>query len=83
LEPNYPNPFYSTTKTKFHISKSGFVTLNIYDSLGKESVILISERTSAGIHKQDWSANNLTSGIYFAAIKFGHTIKTQKALLIK
>jgi hypothetical protein len=83
LEQNHPNPFNSTTKIKFHIPKSGFVTLKIYDSLGKELVILISERISAGIHEQDWTANNLTSGIYFIFMEYGHTIKIQKAVLIK
>ncbi len=78
LKPNYPNPFNPITKIEFHIPQASHVTLKIYDSLGKESAILISAQMAAGIYRYDWDANNLASGIYFIFVKYGDIIKTQK-----
>jgi hypothetical protein len=83
LEQNYPNPFNASTTIKFNIPHAGFVSLKIYDSLGKELETLVSDRIEAGIYFYDWKANNLVSGIYFIYLKYDDVIRTQKALLIK
>jgi photosystem II stability/assembly factor-like uncharacterized protein len=48
LEQNYPNPFNPTTTIKYSILKESFVTIKVYDILGKEFATLINERKSAG-----------------------------------
>jgi hypothetical protein len=83
LKPNYPNPFNSTTTIKFQIPYPGRVTLKIYDSLGKESETLLSGRISAGIYQYSWNTAGLGSGIYYIFLKYGNTIRTQKAVLVK
>ena len=83
LEPNYPNPFNSSTTIKFQIPRHGLVTLKIYNSLGKEAAILISEKIASGIYHVHWNAINLSSGVYFICLKYDNTVKIQKALLLK
>lgn len=48
LSQNYPNPFNPVTNLKFGISKLGFVSLKIYDLLGKEVVTLVNEKLNPG-----------------------------------
>jgi hypothetical protein len=83
LEPNYPNPFNSSTTIKFQIPHHGLVTLRIYNSLGKEIAILISQKIASGIYHVHWNAINLSNGIYFIYLKYDNTVKTQKAILLK
>jgi arabinan endo-1,5-alpha-L-arabinosidase len=65
LYQNYPNPFNPLTNIGFRIAKSGFVTLKVYDVLGREVSILVEEYKSAGEYKIEFNASSLPSGIYF------------------
>ena len=66
---NYPNPFNPTTTIEFHLPKETNVTLKIYNSIGVEVKTLISNvKYSAGIHKVNFDASNLPSGIYIYKI---------------
>ena len=66
---NYPNPFNPSTKIKFLLPESGFVTLKIYDILGREITTLVNANFPAGIGEIDFNTKNisgeLVSGIYF------------------
>lgn len=62
---NYPNPFNSTTTISFMLPVDSFVTLKIYDVVGREVTTLFNERLSAGEHSILWNAANLCSGIYY------------------
>lgn len=91
LEQNYPNPFNPSTNIKYTIpamieAKSGsnqFVTLKIYDVLGREVKTLVNMQQKAGSYKVEFKANNLASGIYFARLTSGEFTKTINMLLIK
>ncbi len=65
LEQNYPNPFNISTMIPFSMSKSGLVTLKIYNLLGQEIDTLLQDHHSAGEYKIIWSAEGLPGGIYF------------------
>ncbi len=84
LSQNYPNPFNPSTSITFSIPKSGEVTLNVYNSLGKlvERVIDGSVLAS-GKYRADFSGENLSSGIYYYTIFAGNFSETKKMLLIK
>ncbi|MBN2104938.1 aryl-sulfate sulfotransferase [bacterium] len=69
---NYPNPFNGSTVIRFHLSQTQFVTLKIYDLLGKEIKRIISHRLSEGEHKVKFEAENLPSGIYLFQLKVGN-----------
>jgi photosystem II stability/assembly factor-like uncharacterized protein len=83
LEQNYPNPFNPSTTIKFSIPSKTFVTLKIYDALGKEIITLINEELNAGIYNATWNAENLSSGVYIYSLKAGDVKLVKKMNLIK
>jgi hypothetical protein len=83
LSQNYPNPFNPSTAISFNLPSRTFVSLRIYDALGREVSILVSEELSAGIYVQEWNASNLPSGVYFYRLQAGSFVNTKKLLLIK
>ncbi|MCX7833838.1 MAG: M20/M25/M40 family metallo-hydrolase [Ignavibacteria bacterium] len=83
LSQNYPNPFNPVTKINYAIPKNSFVTLKIYDLLGREVATLINEEKPAGYYSIDFDASNLSSGIYFYRLSAGDFIKTMKMTLMK
>jgi hypothetical protein len=83
LEQNYPNPFNPTTNIRFRIADRGFTTLNVYNILGNEIAILVSEELPAGEHEIIFDASSLPSGIYFYQLKAGSFIQTNKMVYLK
>ncbi len=83
LSQNYPNPFNPSTKIRFQVPKTGFVTLKIYNTLGKEIATLVNEEKQPGNYEITWNASNLPSGIYFYRITTGNFLDTKKMLLLK
>jgi len=83
LEQNYPNPFNPSTVIKFSLPKSGFVTIKVYNSMGKEVETLISESMSAGNHMLSFDASALSSGLYFYKIITSGFTDTKKMLFVK
>jgi len=83
LSQNYPNPFNPTTNIKFAIPQASFVTLKVYDMLGREVASLISENMTAGSYTVDWNALNFTSGVYFYKISAGNFTDTKRMVLVK
>ena len=83
LNQNYPNPFNPTTNISYEIPKSGFVTLKVYNTLGKEVATLVNAERTAGKYVVDFGGQGLTSGIYFYSIQSGSFNQTKKMILIK
>ena len=83
LEQNYPNPFNPTTNLSFVIGHLSFVTLKVYDILGREVATLVNEEKPAGVYKIFFNAGNLASGVYFYSLKAGGIIQTKKMVLMK
>ena len=83
LNQNYPNPFNPSTKISYQIPKSGYVTLKVYNSLGKEVMTLVNAEKAAGRYVVDFNARGLSSGIYFYSIHSGSFFETKKMMLIK
>lgn len=83
LMQNYPNPFNPSTNIKYQISKDNFVSLKIYDNLGKEIKTLVNEKQSSGSHEVTFSGEQFPSGIYYYKIKAGEFTDVKKMVLIK
>ena len=83
LSQNYPNPFNPTTNINFSISNAQFVTLKIYDMLGKEIATLVNEKLNAGSYKVNWNASAISSGVYYYRITAGNFVETKKMILLK
>ena len=83
LYPNYPNPFNPTTQFQFSIGNSQFVTLKVFDVLGREVVTLVNEVFHPGTYQVMWDARNAASGVYYARLVSNGLVSTQKILLTK
>jgi hypothetical protein len=84
LEQNYPNPFNPNTVISYGTSASAFVTLKVYDILGRELQVIVSEFQAANYYSVTVNATNLPSGIYFYQLRVGnHFIETKKMILAK
>ncbi|OIO29624.1 hypothetical protein AUJ22_01025 [Candidatus Nomurabacteria bacterium CG1_02_31_12] len=83
LSQNYPNPFNPSTTISYAIPTDGFVSLKIYDMLGKEVATLINEEKPAGDYTISFNANNLASGMYIYKISSGPFNQTKKMILMK
>jgi len=83
LEQNYPNPFNPSTIIRYSIPNNEFVTLKIYNILGKEIATLVNQKQSGGTYEINFDASNLTSGIYFYQISTSDFNQVRKMMLIK
>jgi M6 family metalloprotease-like protein len=83
LSQNYPNPFNPETKIKFQVKESGFVTLKIFDALGKEVAVLVNENLNPGSYDVNWNAGNYSSGIYFVKMETSKFSDIKKMMLVK
>jgi Secretion system C-terminal sorting domain len=69
LEQNYPNPFNPSTTISFNLPVDANVTIKIFNSIGEELRTLVGKEFNAGLHKINFNAENLTSGIYIYSIR--------------
>ena len=83
LYQNYPNPFNPMTKIEYAIPKQGFVSLKIYDLLGREVANLVNGEMAPGYYRIDFNGSNLASGVYFYRLQSGSFIDTKRMVLIK
>jgi photosystem II stability/assembly factor-like uncharacterized protein len=83
LYQNYPNPFNPETNISFTIPQSRFVTLKIYDLMGREKATLVNEYKPSGNYTIKFDGNKLSSGVYFYRIEAGEYIATKKFILMK
>lgn len=92
LSQNYPNPFNPTTVINYSLPKRSFVTLTIYDDLGREVQTLVNNEQNAGNYSINFNASSLPSGAYFYRLsatggslsgQAGTYTQTKKLLLLK
>lgn len=83
LNQNYPNPFNPTTSFEFQVPGSEFVSIKVFDVLGREVAVLANEERSAGVHKLMWDASALPSGVYLYRMQVGNFVATRKMVLAK
>ena len=82
LYQNYPNPFNPVTRISFAIPQTNFVTLKVYDILGKEVAILVNEEKQPGTYFINFNAVNLSSGVYLYRMTAGSFSSTKKFVLL-
>jgi hypothetical protein len=83
LSQNYPNPFNPSTTIAFTLPSRSFVTLKIFDILGRELATIVSEELPAGNYTRQWNASNMSSGVYFYRLEAGSSTQTKKLILLK
>jgi len=82
LNQNCPNPFNTLTNISYSISRSDFVTLTVYDVLGREVKTLVNEFKKAGTHYVTFDATELSSGVYYYDLNTGDNIAETKNMLL-
>jgi len=88
LEQNYPNPFNPRTNLGFGISDFGFVSLSIFDVVGKKIIILVEKELPPGEYEVQWDGRDsagrkVESGVYFYTLKAGGFQATRKMVLAR
>jgi phosphatidylserine/phosphatidylglycerophosphate/cardiolipin synthase-like enzyme len=95
LSQNYPNPFNSETNIRYstppHSSpyqgegerEGSFVSLKVYDILGREVAILVDEIKPAGTYTLTWNASHVSSGVYFYRLQNQNILLSRKMLILK
>ena len=83
LYQNYPNPFNPTTRISWQSAVSGWQTIKVYDILGDEITTLVDDYLSEGKHEIEFSAEKLSTGIYFYTLQAEGKVQTRKMFLLK
>lgn len=83
LSQNYPNPFNPSTKIKYSVNKSSFVTLKVFDVTGKEIAVLIEKDQDAGEYEFTFNADKLAGGLYLYKLTAGDFSAVKKMIYLK
>jgi len=83
LSQSYTNPFNPTTNIGFRIAEFGFVSLKVYDALGKEIATLVNEEKPIGSYEVEFDGTALSSGIYIYRLTSGNFTTSKKLILLK
>ena len=83
LAQNYPNPFNPCTSIEFSLAKSGMVSLSVYNALGQQVTTLVNRWMEKGKHQVMFTAENISSGIYFIKLNSGNFSGVRKMILVR
>jgi subtilisin-like proprotein convertase family protein len=83
LYQNYPNPFNPVTIIKYNIPRANYVSLVIYDVLGREIKTLVNQFQQPGTYSLSWDASSYANGVYFYRLSSEEYSETKKMILMK
>jgi hypothetical protein len=83
LAPVYPNPFNATATLSYGVPHTSHVQLEIYNLLGQRIAGLVSGEVTAGMHRLQWTPDNLPSGVYLLRMHTASFDQTRKMVLMK
>jgi uncharacterized Ntn-hydrolase superfamily protein len=83
LYQNFPNPFNPNTNIKFSLINNAYVTLKVYNSLGKEVSVIVNEILKSGTYEVTFYADNLPSGVYYYRLNAGEFKDTKRMVILK
>jgi hypothetical protein len=83
LSQNFPNPFNPSTRINYFVPSESFVSIKVYDFLGREVAELVNETKSTGSYELLFDASALPSGTYFYTLIAGNYSATKKMILVK
>jgi len=83
LAQNYPNPFNPVTTIEYHLPIESPVRITVYNLVGQEVIVLVDQVRAAGIHRLNFDASALASGLYFYNIEAVGFVQTRKMVILK
>ena len=83
LYDNFPNPFNPATTINYQLPENGFVTLKVYDILGKEVATVVNEQKTQGRYTVSFNASELASGVYIYQLRVNEYVNSKKMMLLK
>ena len=83
LSQNYPNPFNPSTKISYSIPNQSYVSLKVFDVLGREVAVLVNKEQPYGNYEIEFDATILSSGIYFYRLTAGEYTAGKRMILMK
>jgi hypothetical protein len=83
LKQNFPNPFNPATTIEFSLAQRSFVTIKVFDVLGREVQTVVHEELEAGPHAVVWDASGMPSGVYFYRLYTRNHTAVKKMVLTK
>jgi len=88
LQQNYPNPFNPTTQIRYGLKENTYVSINIYNLMGKHIRSYINTVQDAGYKTILWNATDASgqpvpAGMYIYSITAGDFRQTKKMILLK
>lgn len=83
LNQNYPNPFNPSTLITFEVKKSSFVTISVFDNIGKEVSKIVNKNFIPGSYEVNFNAEGLPGGTYYYKLASGDFSETRKMILVK
>ena len=83
LGPNRPNPFRPSTVVQFSLPKTSHVAIKVYDTRGREVATIVHGDLAAGLHAEVFSAEGLSSGVYFCRMQAGQFVQTRKMVVLR
>jgi hypothetical protein len=78
LGQNCPNPFNPFTKITFDIPNLDFVSITVFDILGREVLVLVNEQLQPGTYEVEWDGSNYSTGVYYYLLQTGNKVSTKK-----
>jgi hypothetical protein len=83
LHQNYPNPFNPSTTIEFDLPARSYVSMNVYDVLGRLVATLVNDQQAAGSHRVTWNAGGVSSGVYVYRLQADGVTQSHKLLILK
>jgi hypothetical protein len=83
-----PNPSAGQTEIAFVLPADSRVTLHVYDVAGRLVRTLVDGTMPAGVHRAGWNGADdrgraARSGLYFAKLEVGKTVRSERILLLR
>ena len=88
LNPNFPNPFSDATVISFELPEEGMVSLEVFDTQGRNVQTLLDENRAAGPHQIKWDGRDakgsaLPAGVYFYRLESGGYTQVRKMVIVR
>ncbi len=83
LAQNYPNPFNPQTTIDYTVSTTSHIRLSVYNVLGHEVAVLVSDVQQPGSYSTTFDASELSSGVYLYRLHMSDQVLTRKMMLMQ